>query len=111
MEDGHRDSDSELVRELPEDAYSVALMSRVHRKRVAFVALLAFMIAFSGLLLVHKLTKHARACTHRVHDRAYGLRECNVTLCSQSWTNFATVLFCRYRSPCQCESASFLRLH
>ena len=60
---GHWYSDSELVRELPEDAYSVALMSRVHRKRVAFVALFAFMIAFSGLLLVQKHTKHARACT------------------------------------------------
>ena len=109
---GHWYSDSELVRELPEDAYSVALMSRVHRKRVAFVALFAFMIAFSGLLLVQKHTKHARACTHRGHDRArYGLRECSVTLCSQSWTNFGTVLFCRYRSPCQCDSASFLRLH
>ena len=49
---GHWYSDSEFVRELPDDVYSAALMTRVHRKRVALVAVLSFGIAFSGLLLV-----------------------------------------------------------
>ena len=49
---GHWYTDNEFVRDLPEDVYSVALMTRIHRKRVAFVCGCAWLIGFVGLLLV-----------------------------------------------------------
>jgi hypothetical protein len=49
---GHWYTDNEFVRDLPEDVYSAALMTRIHRKRVAFVCGCAWLIAFVGLLLV-----------------------------------------------------------
>ncbi len=79
---GHWYTDNEFVRDLPEDVYSVALMTRIHRKRVAVVCGCAWLIGFVGLLLV-RTRLSAPAAPRPPFSAAHGIT-CRAMLCSRS---------------------------
>ncbi len=98
---GHWYTDNEFVRDLPEDVYSVALMTRIHRKRAAAVCVCAWLIAFVGLSLVRP------ASAPRAHRRPQ--HTWLAMVCSHFRNNYGKVCDCRSRLPGRCESANLLR--
>ncbi len=92
-----RGHELEFVRALPEDVYSVALMTRIHRKRVAVVCGCAWLIGFVGLLLVRPASAPAPTVFRRPR------RTCRAMLCSRSKNSYDEVYNCRSLLPGRCE--------